>query len=180
MVQVFLAEGFEEMEALGTADVLRRAGIETKLISVTGDLFVSGSHGMAVKADGLFSAAEAAAADMIVFPGGLPGATNLDAHEELMAVMEQRVKAGKTVAAICAAPMLLGKRGLLAGRRATCYPGFDKYLTDAVYTGQPVEEDGNIITGKGPGFVFVFALALVGRLKGTDVAGQVKAGLLLA
>ena len=180
MVHLYLAEGFEETEALGTADVLRRGGIEVCLVSVGDGLLVRGSHGIGVMADALFDAAEAEASEMMIFPGGLPGTVNLGEHEGLMNVMESRVRAGKAVADICAAPSLLGRRHLLEGRKATCYPGFDEYLLGATYTGNYAEVDGNLITGKGPGAVFDFALAIVEHLKGAAVAAEVKGGMLLA
>ena len=125
---VFLAEGFEEVEALTPVDVLRRAGLPVKTVSVPGVLTVNGAHGDPVIADMVFEEVKEADTEMIVLPGGLPGATNLDAHKGLSDLIMAFAEAGKPLSAICAAPLVYGKRGLLKGKKATCYPGFDKYL----------------------------------------------------
>ena len=127
-IYVFLAEGFEEVEALTPVDVLRRAGLPVKTVSVTGVLTVNGAHGVPVIADMVFEEVKEADTEMIVLPGGLPGATNLDAHKGLSDLIMAFAEAGKPLSAICAAPLVYGKRGLLKGKKATCYPGFDKYL----------------------------------------------------
>lgn len=180
-VYLFLAEGFEEVEALSVVDILRRAGLSVKTVSVTGNECVSGAHGVGVKADMLFDAALIGAdAEMLVLPGGLPGATNLAAHEGLRSLILDFGAAFRPLAAICAAPMVYGRLGLLKGRRATCYPGFEQYMEGAQPTGAMVEQDANFITGKGPGAAFDFALAIVAKLAGEAKAGEVKAGILLA
>lgn len=176
---VFLAEGFEEMEAIGTVDVLRRGGIETKTVSITSEHKVTGAHGMAVLADALLSETDASDADALVLPGGMPGSKNLNECEPLKELLLEQYRHNKIVAAICAAPMVLGGLGLLKGRRATCYPSFEPTLIGATATGKAVETDGNVITGKGPGLVFDFALAIVAALKSKSVAEEVAAGLLL-
>lgn len=178
-VYVCLATGFEDMEALGTLDVLRRAGVDARTVSMTGDVMVTTAHGVTVKCDELFEEADFDAAEMVVLPGGLPGATNLDAHEGLAAVLRGFSAKGKWVAAICAAPMVLGHLGLLDGRRATCYPGFESHLHGAATAGSPVEVDGRVVTGKGPGFTFDFALTLVAQLCGRAKADEVASGMLL-
>ena len=150
-IYVFLAEGFEEVEALTPVDVLRRAGLPVKTVSVTGVLTVNGAHGVPVVADMVFEEVKEGDAEMIVLPGGLPGATNLDAHEGLGKLIMTFAEAGRPLSAICAAPLVYGKRGLLKGKKVTCYPGFEKYLEGAEYTAALVEKDGNFITGKGPG-----------------------------
>ncbi len=177
---VFLATGFEEMEAIGTADVLRRAGIQAATVSITGDKTVVGAHNIPVCTDYLFEEAPLADAAALVLPGGLPGAHNLNASEPLKEALLQQYREGRIVAAICAAPLVLGGLGLTKGRRATCYPGFEDALIGATTCGANVETDGNVITGKGPGLVFDFGLALVRAIKGEAVAEEVAAGMLLA
>ena len=171
---VFLANGFEEMEALGTVDILRRGGIEVTTVSITDNPVVTGAHNVPVTADTTLGKADLAGADALVLPGGMPGAANLNDSEPVKEYRE-----GKIVAAICAAPMVLGGLGLLKGRNATCYPGFEPKLIGANVTGEAVEVSDNVITGKGPGLVMNFALALVAAIKSEAVAEEVAAGLLL-
>lgn len=178
MVYVHLAEGFEEVEALTVADVLRRADIEAQLVSVTGSKLVRGTHGISVEADLLFEEADYEACDMIVLPGGLPGATNLGEHAGLTEQIRAYAKAGRPLAAICAAPMVFGAQGILEGCRATIYPGMEDELAGAEATGEHVTVCGNIITGMGPAFAMEFALALVGFLKGEEAWHEVAEGLL--
>lgn len=177
---VFLAAGFEEIEAVGTIDVLRRGGIETTIISVSKEFeyCIPGAHGIDVGAEEMFEEADYSDADILILPGGMPGASNLNAYEPLIDILKTHYNAGKWIAAICAAPLVFGGLGFLKGRRATCYPGFEYTLKGTVVTGNPVEVDGNVITGKGPGFVFDFGLAIVEALQGKDVAGEVAAGML--
>ena len=177
-VLLFLADGFEEIEALATVDVLRRAGVQVTTVSINPTELVTGAHGIPVMADVVYELAEFAEADMLVLPGGMPGAANLDAHEGLRAAISAHAEAGKWLAAICAAPMVYGHMGLLNGKNATCYPGFESELAGATYTAAPVEKDGNIITGKGPAVVLPFAYALAEVLVGEEVVAQVKAGML--
>ena len=176
---VFLASGFEETEALGTVDVLRRAGIQAATVSITGEKAVTGSHQITVEADYLLEEAPLANASALILPGGLPGATNLNACVPLKEALLQQYREGGIVAAICAAPMVLGGLGLLKGRKATCYPGFEEHLIGAETRGADVEVDGNVITGKGPSLVFKFGLALVVAIKSEAVAEEVAAGMLL-
>lgn len=177
-VLLFLADGFEEIEALATVDVLRRAGVQVTTVSINPTEMVTGAHGISVVADVLFADCSLAEADMLVLPGGMPGAANLDAHEGLHATISAHAEAGKWLGAICAAPMVYGHMGLLNGKKATCYPGFEGELAGATYTAAPVEKDGNIITGKGPAVVLPFAYALAEVLVGEEVVAQVKAGML--
>ncbi len=174
-----MATGFEDIEALGTLDVLRRAGLDARTVSMTGDRMVATAHGVKVMSDELFEEADFGAAQMVVLPGGLPGAANLDAHAGLAEVLKDFHKQGKHIAAICAAPMVLGHLGLLEGLKATCYPGFEEHLGGAAAEGNPVEVAGKIITGKGPGLTFDFALALVSALCGEAKADEVASGMLL-
>lgn len=176
---VFLAPGFEETEAIGTVDVLRRGGVDAKTVSIHGERKVAGSHGIELIADALIAETDFSEADALILPGGMPGSNNLNNCELLCALLVEQYKAGRIVAAICAAPLVLGGLGLLKGRRATCYPGFEDTLIGATYTGAPAETDGNVITGHGPGFVFQFGLALLAAIKSEAVAEEVAAGMLL-
>lgn len=171
---IFLAEGFEEMEAMFPLDIMRRGGLNVKTVSVTGEKTVVSSHQVPIVADMLFEDLKEEDVEMIVLPGGLPGATNLDAHAGLDKLIMDFAAAKKPLAAICAAPMVYGKRGLLKGKKATCYPGFEQYLEGAECTGAPVERDGNIITGKGPGAAMEFALAVVELLQGKEKVQELK------
>ena len=165
---VFLADGFEEIEALAPVDILRRAGLSVKTVSVMEEQVVAGAHGVPVLADVMFDEVNAEDAEMILLPGGLPGATNLDAHQGLSQMILDFAKEEKPLAAICAAPLVFGNRGLLEGKKATCYPGFETYLKGAQYTAALVEKDGNFITGKGPGAAMEFAFAIVEKYCGID------------
>ena len=176
---VFLAEGFEEMEALGTVDILRRGGIGVITVSITDDKTVKGAHGISITADATIGSMDLGSADALILPGGMPGSSNLDASDVVKDAIMKQYKAGRIVAAICAAPMVLGGLGILEGRKVTCYPGFEEKLCGAQATGRDVEIDGNVITGRGPGLVMKFALALVAALKGDAAAKEVAAGLLL-
>ena len=176
---VFLAEGFEEIEALTPVDLLRRAGLSVQTVSVMDEQVVAGAHGVPVLADKMFAEINPEDAEMILLPGGLPGATNLDAHEGLSQLILDFAEADKPLAAICAAPLVLGNRGLLQGKKATCYPGFETYLQGAEYTAALVEKDGNIITGKGPGAAMEFAFAIVEKYCGMDKVNELKQGMMI-
>ena len=176
---VFLAEGFEEIEALTPVDVLRRAGLSVQTVSVMDEQIVAGAHGVPVLADKMFAEINPEDAEMILLPGGLPGATNLDAHEGLGQMIQDFAQEEKPLAAICAAPLVLGNRGLLQGKKATCYPGFETYLQGAEYTAALVEKDGNIITGKGPGAAMEFAFAIVEKYCGIDKVNELKQGMMI-
>ena len=179
-VFIFLAEGFEETEAVATMDVMLRGGLNVTSVSVTGDLHVTGTHGITVKANTLFEDAGLSSGDMLVLPGGMPGALNLNAHAGLKSALEKQAADGKKIAAICAAPLVLGGLGLLHGKKATAYPGFESTLKGATYIDSPTVKDGNIITGQGPGFAFQFGLAIVEELQGKEKAGDVAEALLLS
>lgn len=176
---VFLANGFEEMEALGTVDILRRGGIEVTTVSITSDPVVIGAHHIPVTADTTLDNAILNDVDALILPGGMPGASNLNNSEAVKEALLGQYREGRIVAAICAAPMVLGGLGLLKGRNATCYPGFEPKLIGANVTGEAVEVSDNVITGKGPGLVMNFGLALVAAIKNDAVAEEVAAGLLL-
>ena len=176
---VFLAEGFEEIEALAPVDILRRAGLSVKTVSVMDEQVVAGAHGVPVLADVMFDEINAEDAEMILLPGGLPGATNLDAHQGVSQMILDFAKEEKPLAAICAAPLVFGNRGLLEGKKATCYPGFETYLKGAQYTAALVEKDGNFITGKGPGAAMEFAFAIVEKYCGMDKVNELKQGMMI-
>lgn len=177
---VFFADGFEEMEAFASVDVLRRAGVNVQMISVTSGEIVTGAHGVPVLCDKNIENCDFFDADLILLPGGMPGASTLGECADLQKLILKMAKEDKPIAAICAAPMVLGKLGVLKGKKATCYPGFDQYLEGAEYTGAMVQKDGNIITGKGPGAALDFALAVVDLLCGKDKVEELKKAMCLA
>jgi 4-methyl-5(b-hydroxyethyl)-thiazole monophosphate biosynthesis len=171
-VAVHLAEGFEEIEAVSIIDVLRRAGIETLVVSVTGKKEVTGSHHIQVTADVLFEEVDYSTIDMIVLPGGLPGANNLNDHTGLRKQILDFHKNGKPLGAICAAPLVFGNLGILKNHKATCFPGFENQLIGAEVTGAEVETSGKIVTGKGAGVAIKFALKIVETFKGKAFAEE--------
>lgn len=170
---IFLPEGFEETEAVTTVDVLRRGGVEARTVSFTEELAVTGSHGITVMADETFSRAEAGQADMLILPGG-PGHKRYEAHEQLLAMLRAHHERGGLLAAICAAPVIFGGLGLLKGREAACYPGFEPRLEGANVTGGAVAVSGNIVTSRGPGTAAPFAFALLALLAGDETARRVE------
>ena len=176
---VFLADGFEEIEAITPIDVFRRAGLNVQTVSVMDKQTVSGAHGIPVVADKMFADIHLEDAEMLLLPGGLPGATNLDAHQGLSNMILAFASEGKALAAICAAPLVFGNRGLLQGKKATCYPGFESYLTGAEYTASLVETDGNFITAKGPGAAMDFAFAIVEKYCGIEKVNELKSGMMI-
>jgi 4-methyl-5(b-hydroxyethyl)-thiazole monophosphate biosynthesis len=178
-VFIFLATGFEEIEAVATTDILLRGGIEAITVSVTGNHLVKGAHEISVEADKLFEEVDFREGVMLVLPGGTPGAYNLDAHQGLKELILQYFKEGKYLAAICAAPLVYGGLGILKGKNATCYPSFEPSLKGAIVKEDKVVRDGRIITGKGPGFVFDFGLEIIAELQDQAKADDVANGLLL-
>ena len=175
---VFLATGFEEIEALAPVDVMRRAGLDVTLVSVTGDLVVHGAHGIPVVADALFPSLDFADASLLFLPGGLPGATNLEAHEGLGKLLTAKAADESVIiSAIWAAPLVLGGLGLLAGKRATCYPGFEDTMTGATYTASKVTCDGNIFTACGPGAAWDLGFAFVEHFCGSAKADGLRKGM---
>ena len=177
---VFLANGFEEIEALSIIDILRRGGVGVTTLSISNNYIAVGAHKVKVEADELFDDFIFDGIDMLVLPGGMPGASNLNEHQGVRRIVMDFAAEGKEIAAICAAPMVFGELGLLQGKNATCYPSFEPTLKGANVTSENVVVDGNITTGKGPGFAFDFALALVEKLMGEEVRKEVEAGMLLA
>lgn len=178
MVYVFLAEGFEEIEALTPVDLLRRAGVETKLIAIGTSREVKGARGMTVLSDALLGNVNIDDADLLVLPGGMPGTLNLAACESLMTKVDEYAASNdnnKRVAAICAAPAkTLGARGNLNGRKATCYPGMESELIGATVVFDDVVTDGNITTSRGLGTAVEFALELVKIKCGKDIADKIR------
>lgn len=180
MVFIFLATGFEEIEATTTIDIIRRAGIDVKIVSTTGDKTVTGAHNISLSADLLFEDADFSKAKMLILPGGLPGTTNLEKHEGLLSLIRKQNQAGKWIAAICAAPSILGKMHLLRNLDATCYPGFEEFLDEAyVRTKQNVIVSNNIITSSGPAFAPDFGLKIVEILTNKETSDEVAEGMLL-
>lgn len=176
---VFLADGFEEMEALSPIDILRRAGMSVKTVSISSSLRVTGAHGVGVTADMLFDTNIVKEADWLILPGGMPGAVNLYDFAPLQGALRQHNANGGHIAAICASPaVILGQLGLLDGRKATCYPGMEGYMPNARYCGEPVSVDGNIVTGNGPASAMLWAITIVKTALGTDKALSVANELL--
>lgn len=179
MVYMFLANGFEEIEALCPLDLLRRAGVEVTTVAVGGDaLKITGSHGITVLADIDEKDFVDEAPEMVILPGGMPGASNLDASPTVDSAIAAAVKADGYLAAICAAPMILGKRDLLVGKRAICFPGFEQYLNGATVADERVVRDGKMITGAGMGVALDFGLALVAALRGKEAASALRRAVL--
>lgn len=171
-VYVFFANGFEEIEGLTVVDILRRGQIETVMVSVTGQRVVMGAHNIPVTMDGLFEEYDFSDGSLYVLPGGMPGTRHLGEHEALCELLIKAKAEGKKVAAICAAPSVLGQLGLLKGEKATSYPGFEEKLEGAVITLKPVEVSGQITTSRGMGTAIPFALELLAQLKGREIAEE--------
>ena len=178
-VFIFFAEGFEEIEAITPVDVLRRAGINVTTVSVTGKYEVEGSHQIKIVTDTLIEDIRNEQADMLILPGGMPGALNLNSNETLKEMLRKQSDSGKHVGAICAAPLVLGEMGLLENKTATCYPGFEDRLKGAEVTTNPVETAGNIVTGKGVGAAMKFALEIVAQLTDEETADDLAAKMVV-
>lgn len=178
MIYVYLADGFEEIEAMTIVDLLRRAELEVQTVSITGSRRVMGTHGVPVEADILFDQTDCEACEMIVLPGGMPGAENLENHQGLTAHIRYFAENDKYLAAICAAPMVFGHLGILKGKKATIYPGMEQHLEGAEHQETPVAVDGKIITSKGPATAMAFAIRLVEQLKGKAAASSLETDLL--
>lgn len=176
---IFLATGFEETEAVAIIDVLRRAEIKTTIVSITDKKMVTGAHSISVEADVLFNEVDFKVGNMLILPGGMPGTKNLEAFAPLIKLIGEYYKAGKFIAAICAAPIILGKMRLLRNEEATCYPGYEDFLEDAIISKQRVVRSGKIITGKGPGTAIEFGLLIVETLKGKELADSIGEGMIL-
>ena len=177
-VYEFLANGFEDIEALAPVDILRRGGVEVVTVSITASLSVETAHGVTVEADCHIADTDLSDADLLVLPGGMPGASNLMESEDVCNALIEQAKTGKLIGAICAAPMVLGKLGLLEGKRATCYPGFEQYLDGATPTGELVTVDGNITTAKGPGAAMAFGYQLLSNFIAAEELEALKNGMI--
>ncbi|KUO73465.1 MAG: thiamine biosynthesis protein ThiJ [Clostridia bacterium BRH_c25] len=178
-VYVYLAEGFEEIEAITVVDVLRRAEIDARMISITGRKEVKGAHGITISADEVFENTDSLGADMIVLPGGMPGTKYLGEHKGLREVILGFAEKNKLIAAICAAPSILGRLGLLDKKKAVCYPGFEETLKGAVLGEDIISQEGNFITSKGPGTAIYFALRLVELLADNETAEELREGMIV-
>ena len=177
-VYVFLADGFEDVEALIPVDVWRRGGIDVTTVSISDFPLVNSAHGVNIEADIMIEQGDFTDADLIFLPGGMPGATNLFEHKGVCKAVVDQFAAGKKVAAICASPaVVLAPLGILDGKRATCYPGFEKLLTKAEYTADLVTVDGNITTAEGPAAAFPFAYELLSQLVSKEVSDQIAEGM---
>lgn len=176
-VAIFLADGFEEIEAITPIDVLRRANITVTTVSITGNRLVNGAHNIAIQADELFDKMDFDGVTTLVLPGGMPGSTNLNQHEGLKQLLIDFSARGQVIGAICAAPMIAGELGLTKGKKATCYPGFEKHLKGAVHSDAPTCVDGTLVTGKAAGASMKFALQLVELLKDKATAEDLAAKL---
>ena len=175
---LFLATGFEEIEALTTIDIMRRAGMDVKTVSITGSRQVVGAHGVPVEADQLYEHTDFITPEWLIIPGGMPGSENLARFEPLNTLLKTQAETGK-IAAICAAPArVLAPLGILDGKEATCYPGMEKHLDKAIRRDTPVVALDRIITGNGPAAAMRFALAIVANSMGEAIAQQVGSGLL--
>ena len=179
MVYLFLADGFEEIEALYTLDLLRRAHIDVLTVGVTGKV-ANGSHKIPVVCDiDCASLPYNSDFDMIILPGGMPGSTNLDKAECVEKYIKLALENDKLICAICAAPFILGKRGILKDKRATCFPGFENQLEGATVVDAGVVRDGNIITGRAMGSAHEFALTVLEALQGKEAADKMRKTIIL-
>ncbi len=178
MTYLFLANGFEELEAITVVDLFRRADIQIKVISLMDEIGIYGSKGIRIEADEFYGFSDFSNAQMVILPGGMPGTTNLCNHYEFNRELKKYYDAGGTIAAICAAPMVLAKAGMLKGKDATIYDGMEEELVDAKYVKEDVVVSDNIITARGPGLAIDFALKLIEILKGKEIAEEVREGLL--
>lgn len=173
-VCIFFAQGLEEIEGLTVVDLMRRADIPISIVSIGDTLEVTGAHGIRITADTCFADTDFSDTEMLVLPGGAPGTCNLNACEPLKDLLKDFYNKGKYIGAICAAPMVLGYLGFLKGRKATCYPGFEKDLIGAVHVTDEAVVDGPVITSRGLGTAIEFAAALIGLLTDTATANEIK------
>lgn len=188
-IYVFLANGFEEIEALATVDILRRGGVDVQTVSIHHDKYVTGSHGITVVADKTYGEFKAELrldgtdeGDAIIFPGGMPGTRNLAQNGEIVNFMRLHYAEGGTVAAICAAPgLVVSQLPSLEGKHFTCFDGFEDgpVARGGIYEKKPAVSDGNLITGRGAGCAVEFGLAILAHLKGEEAASSVRHALML-
>jgi protein deglycase len=178
-VAVILADGFEEVEAIAIIDVLRRADIDT-VIAGLHDGHITSARKVKIIPDTVIDTVQADDFDMIVLPGGQPGADNMNADARVIALIKSFAQKGKLTGAICAAPIVLGKAGVLAGKRATSYPSYKDKLGGATYEEKAVVEDGNVLTSRGAGTALAFGLAIVARLVSIEKAQKIKEAMLIS
>lgn len=176
---IFLAEGFEEIEAITVIDVLRRAQVDIKAVSVSDKLAVTGAHKITIIADVLYEEIDFTDIDMLILPGGMPGTTNLASHQRLMQSISQHAKSDRWACAICAAPSILGELGILRGKSAVCYPGYETSLLGADVKFDSVVHDGKVVTARGPGTSIQFALRLVEVLKGSELSEKIRSDMIV-
>lgn len=173
-VYAFLADGFEEVEALAVIDLLRRAKVDVTTYSIMNDLEVTGSHNITVKADQMIDQVDWDQADLLFLPGGMPGTLHLGSCEQLTGQLKAAFKEGKRIAAICAAPSVLGELHILEGKKATCYPGFEEKLLGAEHVTDGVVTDGTVTTARGMGFAVDLGLELIRLLVSEQVSNEIK------
>lgn len=182
MIALLLADGFEEIEALTPLDILRRGGVDVKTVAVVGDDakngFITGAHGITVKCDFTLSCVSPEDFDSVILPGGMPGSLNLDGSPFVDEILRFVQNEGGRIAAICAAPLVLGRRNLLKNKRACCYPGFENELVGADVSFDGVVTDGNITTARGMGVALDFALELLSLYKGKASADKVASSII--
>lgn len=174
-----MAEGFEEIEAVAVIDILRRGGVELKTFSISGNKNVKGAHEITILCDALFEDIDFNDGEIILLPGGMPGTTNLSKHEGLQKVLLNYQTTDKWIGAICAAPTVLGKLGIIDGKTATCYPGCEKDLGSANYVKESVVVDGKIVTSRGVGTALEFGLKLIELTIGYGAAQKLKSEMLI-
>ncbi|MDO4199343.1 MAG: DJ-1/PfpI family protein [Clostridia bacterium] len=177
MIYIFLADGFEEIEAIAPRDILKRGGVEVVTVGVTGEMVTSAS-GLQIKTDTEIENVDIDNLEGIILPGGMPGTTNLKNNQKLLDIIKYCFENKLLIGAICAAPSILGEMGVLQGKIACCYPGFEKYLKGASVSGESVAIDQNIITSKGPGTAMNFGFALLSYLKGKESSDSAKSGMI--
>ncbi len=177
---IFLASGYEEIEAITVIDILRRAGIEVHIVSTAGAKTVKDAHGIKIESDIAFDFLNGDDYDALILPGGMPGTLNLKRHDGVKSMLSDYIEKKRLVAAICAAPIVLGELGLLSGKNATCYPGYEKHLKGAILQADEVVLDANILTSRGPATAMVFALKIVEILGGKKLAKTHRERLLLS
>jgi len=176
---LFLAEGFEEIEAITPIDIFRRAGMEVTTVSVTGNKLVAGAHGIIVQADSLFEDTDFNGDFILFLPGGMPGTANLAKHAGLTELLKRQSDRNQTIAAICAAPSIPGKLGLLKGKEAICYPGYEKYLSGATISSAELVRSGSFYTAKAAGVALKFALKIVTDFEGQEKADEIARAIFL-
>ena len=178
-IYLFLAEGFEEIEAIAPIDIFRRAGLAVTTISITNEKAVTGAHGITVLANDLFDNQTFSPDSLLFLPGGIPGTTNLDNHEGLKNLLKSRAGKSGKIAAICAAPSILGKLGMLSDSEAICYPGYENQLENAIISGKDIVLTKNIYTAKAAGVAPEFALSIVSELKGAEIADTIRKAMFI-